>query len=282
RCACSGGATRRDCARTRFGRRRGGRSSTSDRPGGAAAARSGAGNQRPDRLGLGRRRRAEKRRPAIGRRHPFGQRRGPEQPAGARRTARPTGRRPLGPDPVRARRSGPLHHRKDAPMKARNRSLLIGVLAAVLAAQPLAAAPVMAQEARQTLNVQNADIRAFVQDVARTTGRTFIVDPAVTGTVTVSSPRPLTRAQLFQVSLSTRRSNGPGVTAPAAGSYRISPAQGAAQGPATVGAERFSTEVFTLRHIDAASAAETIRPLVGAQGQVLANPGANSVVVADF
>lgn len=75
-------------------------------------------------------------------------------------------------------------------MKARNRSLLTGVLAAVLAVQPLAAAPVIAQESRQTLNVQNADIRAFVQDVARTTGRTFIVDPAVTGTVTVSSPRP--------------------------------------------------------------------------------------------
>ena len=97
-------------------------------------------------------------------------------------------------------------------MKARNRSLLTGVLAAVLAVQPLAAAPVMAQEARQTLNVQNADIRAFVQDVARTTGRTFIVDPAVTGTVTVSSPRPLTRAQLFEVFLSTLRANGLVVT----------------------------------------------------------------------
>ncbi|MNJ30590.1 putative type II secretion system protein D precursor [compost metagenome] len=167
-------------------------------------------------------------------------------------------------------------------MKARSRSILTGVLAAVLAVQPLAAAPVMAQEARQTLNVQNADIRAFVQDVARTTGRTFIVDPAVTGTVTVSSPRPLTRAQLFEVFLSTLRANGLVVTPTSSGAYRISPAQGAAQGPATVGAERFSTEVFTLRHIDAASAAETIRPLVGAQGQVLANPGANSVVVADF
>lgn len=163
-----------------------------------------------------------------------------------------------------------------------SRSLLTGVLAAVLALQPLAAAPVMAQESRQTLNVQNADIRAFVQDVARTTGRTFIVDPAVTGTVTVSSPRPLTRAQLFEVFLSTLRANGLVVTPTSSGAYRISPAQGAAQGPATVGAERFSTEVFTLRHIDAASAAETIRPLVGAQGQVLANPGANSVVVADF
>ena len=158
------------------------------------------------------------------------------------------------------------------------------VLAAILAAQgPLAATPVLAQSSeRQTLNVQGADIRAFIQDVARSTGRTFIVDPAVTGTVTVTSDRPLSRAQLFEVFLSTLRANGLVVTPTASGAYRISPAQGAAQGPATVGSERFTTEVFQLRNIDAASAAETIRPLVGAQGQVLANPGANSVVVADF
>lgn len=162
------------------------------------------------------------------------------------------------------------------------RSNVIGaVMAAVLAAQgPLAATPVLAQS--QTLNVQGADIRAFIQDVARSTGRTFIVDPGVTGTVTVTSDRPLNRTQLFEVFLSTLRANGLVVTPTASGAYRISPAQGAAQGPATVGSERFSTEVFQLRNIDAASAAETIRPLVGAQGQVLANPGANSVVVADF
>jgi general secretion pathway protein D len=157
-------------------------------------------------------------------------------------------------------------------------------MAAVLALQgPLTATPVMAQSGeRQTLNVQGADIRAFIQDVARSTGRTFIVDPAVTGTVTVTSERALTRAQLFEVFLSTLRANGLVVTPTSSGAYRISPAQGAAQGPSTVGSERFSTEVFQLRNIDAASAAETIRPLVGAQGQVLANPGANSVVVADF
>lgn len=163
------------------------------------------------------------------------------------------------------------------------RSTLIGAaLAAILAVQaPLAAGAALAQ-AGQTLNVQGADIRAFIQDVARSTGRTFIVDPGVTGTVTVTSDRPLSRARLFEVFLSTLRANGLVVTPTASGAYRISPAQGAAQGPATVGAERFSTEVFQLRNIDAASAAETIRPLVGAQGQVLANPGANSVVVADF
>ncbi|MBW8305116.1 MAG: type II secretion system secretin GspD, partial [Brevundimonas sp.] len=156
-------------------------------------------------------------------------------------------------------------------------------MAALLALQPLAVAPALAQAAAgQTLNVQGADIRAFIQDVARSTGRTFIVDPAVTGTVTVTSDRPLSRAQLFEVFLSTLRSNGLVVTPTSSGAYRISPAQGAAQGPATVGSERFATEVFQLRNIDAASAAETIRPLVGAQGQVLANAGANSVVVADF
>ncbi|MDI6624521.1 MAG: secretin N-terminal domain-containing protein, partial [Brevundimonas sp.] len=167
-------------------------------------------------------------------------------------------------------------------MKRSTRSALGIALATLIALQgPLAATPVLAQ-AGQTLNVQGADIRAFIQDVARSTGRTFIVDPAVTGTVTVTSDRPLSRAQLFEVFLSTLRANGLVVTPTSSGAYRISPAQGAAQGPATVGSERFATEVFQLRNIDAASAAETIRPLVGAQGQVLANAGANSVVVADF
>lgn len=167
-------------------------------------------------------------------------------------------------------------------MKRSTRTALGIALAALLAIQgPLAAAPALAQSG-QTLNVQGADIRAFIQDVARSTGRTFIVDPAVSGTVTVTSDRPLSRAQLFEVFLSTLRANGLVVTPTSSGAYRISPAQGAAQGPATVGSERFATEVFQLRNIDAASAAETIRPLVGPQGQVLANAGANSVVVADF
>ncbi|QTC89460.1 type II secretion system secretin GspD [Brevundimonas pondensis] len=165
-----------------------------------------------------------------------------------------------------------------------HRSFAAVALSALIAVQgPLLASPVLAQEgARQTLNVQGADIRAFIQDVARTTGRTFIVDPAVTGNVTVTSQRALNRTELFEVFLSTLRANGLVVTPTSSGAYRISPAQGAAQGPSTVGSERFSTQVFQLRNIDAASAAETIRPLVGAQGQVLANPSGNSVVVADF
>lgn len=169
-------------------------------------------------------------------------------------------------------------------MNRMTRCAISAVLALTLAGPALMTPAVaLAQAAgRQTLNVQGADIRAFIQDVARTTGRTFIVDPAVTGTVTVTSDRPLGRTELFEVFLSTLRANGLVVTPTGSGAYRISPAGGAAQGPSTVGNERFSTEVFQLRNIDAASAAETIRPLVGAQGQVLPNPAGNSLVVADF
>ena len=168
----------------------------------------------------------------------------------------------------------------------RSSSRLFGRLAALMLAALVVQAVLPATHARaqerQILNVQGADIRAFIQDIARSTGRTFIVDPAVTGTVTVTSDRPLTPAETYEVFLSTLRANGLVVIPTGSGAYRIAPAQGAAQGPATVGSERFSTEVFQLHHIDAASAAETIRPLVGPQGQVLANPNSNTVVVADF
>ena len=162
---------------------------------------------------------------------------------------------------------------------------ILAIAAAVIAAAgPLAAAaPVIAQSSpRQTLNVQGADIRAFIQDIARTTGHTFIVDPRVTGNVTVTSDRALSRSELFEVFLSTLRANGLVVAPTASGAYRVAPAEGAAQGPSTFGAERFATEVFQIANIDAASAAEVVRPLVGAQGQVLANPRGNTLVVADF
>ena len=165
-----------------------------------------------------------------------------------------------------------------------NRILAMAAAVVIAAAGPLgAAAPAMAQSSpRQTLNVQGADIRAFIQDIARTTGHTFIVDPRVTGTVTVTSDRALSRSELFEVFLSTLRANGLVVAPTASGAYRVAPAEGAAQGPATVGSERFATEVFQIANIDAASAAEVVRPLVGAQGQVLANPRGNTLVVADF
>ena len=65
--------------------------------------------------------------------------------------------------------------------------------------------PVMAQ---YQLNFRDADIRAVVQDVARVTGKTFIVDERVQVKLSVVSDRPLTRSEYFEVFLSSLRGNG--------------------------------------------------------------------------
>lgn len=154
------------------------------------------------------------------------------------------------------------------------------LLAAAMAMSVLCAAPAAMA---QGLNVQNADIRAFIQDVARVTGRTFIVDPRVRGTVSVVSDERLTRDELFEVLLSTLRANGLVAVQTAGGAYRIAPEEGAAQSPSMGGGVAgFATEVFRLRNIGAAAAAESLKPLVGRQGVITPVPQGNAVIVSDY
>lgn len=141
--------------------------------------------------------------------------------------------------------------------------------------------------AQQTLNVRDADIRAFVQDAARVTGQTFIVDGRVNGKVSVVTDRPLSRSEYFEVFLSTLRANGLIAIPIRGGGYRIQPSDGAATQPTRVGsraasASQFVTEVFRLRSIDATTAVETLRPLISREGSLTANRSANSLVVADY
>lgn len=151
----------------------------------------------------------------------------------------------------------------------------------------MALALATAAPAQQALNVRDADIRAFIQDAARVTGRTFIIDSRVQGKVSVVTDRPLSRSEYFEVFLSTLRANGLVAVPSAGGVFRIQPADGAAAQPGRVGSANaplnsFVTEIFRLRSIDAVTAAETIRPLVSREGTASANRSGNSIVVADF
>ncbi|WP_443019807.1 type II secretion system secretin GspD [Sphingomonas adhaesiva] len=147
-----------------------------------------------------------------------------------------------------------------------------------------AAAPVAAQT---TLNVRDADIRAFIADAAKVTGRTFIIDNRVQGKVTVVTDRPLSRSEYLEVFLSTLRANALVAVPTANGAFRVQPIDNAAQQPGRVGVagaarNQLVTEIVRLRSIDAAQALDTVRPLVSAQGSVTANRGGNSLVVVDF
>ncbi len=146
------------------------------------------------------------------------------------------------------------------------------------------ATPALAQ---QVLNLRDADIRAFIQDASKVTGRTFVIDQRVTGKVSVVTDRPLSRSEYFEVFLSTLRANGLIAVPIGGGAYRIQPAEGAATQPGRVGSagaarNAFVTEIFRLRGADATAMIETVRPLISREGSVSANKAANSLVVADY
>ncbi len=157
-------------------------------------------------------------------------------------------------------------------------------LSLFLAAALVSATPASAQ---YTLNVRDADVRAFIQDAARITGRTFVIDGRVNGKVSVVTDRPLSRSEYFEIFLSTLRANGLVAIPSQDGSYRVQPIDGAASQPGRIGSDRaaqnqFVTEIVRLKHIDSVAAVETLRPLISPQGSLTANRNANSLVIADF
>jgi len=164
---------------------------------------------------------------------------------------------------------------KSKNFKRRVASLFISAL--------IVGAPALAQ---LSLNVRDADVRAFIQDAAKATGRTFIIDSRVQGKVSVVTDRPLSKSEYFEIFLSTLRANGLVAVPAPGGSFRIQPADGAASQPSPVGRatnrNQFVTEVIRLRAIDPQSAMDTIRPLVSKDGTVSANRSGRSIVVADY
>ena len=99
-------------------------------------------------------------------------------------------------------------------MTVNRKTLLLALVAAALFVQPV--------HAQYTINMREADVRAFVQDAARVTGKTFIVDSRVQTKISIVTDRSLSRSEYFEVFLSTLRANGLLAVPMRNGGYRIS------------------------------------------------------------
>jgi len=160
---------------------------------------------------------------------------------------------------------------------------LFSAVAAALVLSGAAVSPTVAQE--HTLNFRNADIQAFIDDVSLVTGYTFIVDSEVRGNVTITSQTPLTADEVFQVFLSTLRTQGYAAVRTSVGVYQIVPeADGARSArPATdAQGDQFVTSVVRLRNASARDAIRSIGPMLSASGAVNADQDSNMVVILDF
>ena len=136
------------------------------------------------------------------------------------------------------------------------------------------------------ITMQQADIRAFIDDVSMVTGKTFLVDPRVQGKVTISSEKGLSPNAVFAVFKDVLRVHGYTLVRTATGEYRVTLLQSAAQdAPFTTKSGyngQMATTVITLTEADAAKVAKLIKPVLHSQGIVSASNGGKVLVITDF
>jgi len=141
-----------------------------------------------------------------------------------------------------------------------------------------------------TLNFVNADIEGVVKAVSEITGKNFILDPRVKGTVNIVSAKPISRALVYQVFLSAIRLQGfaaveergmvmivPEIEA----KMHRSPTLGPQERP-RAGGDTIQTQVFRLQHESAAQIVVVLRPLITPNNSITAYQNNNTLVVTDY
>ena len=163
------------------------------------------------------------------------------------------------------------------------------VVASLLWFWVLAFSTVAAQESDSvTLNFVNADIEAVVRAVGEITGRNFLVDPRVKGTVNIVSARPVPRALVYPTLLSALRMQG-FAAVESDGVVKIVPEGDAKtqagpvqRGNVTVSGERIVTQVIPLRYESATQLVTVLRPLVSPNNTIAAYAPNNAIIVTDY
>jgi len=163
-----------------------------------------------------------------------------------------------------------------------------GHLLAVLILSAALCSPAAAQQPqRLTLNFTNTEIEAVARAMADFTGRTFIVDPRVKGTVTLTVDQPLTPAQALATLTTALRLQNIALV-DAGGVIRVVPEAdarlqgGPVQSASSARGDEIVTQVFRLNYESAVSIAQVLRPLVASNNPINAYAGNNTIVVTDY
>ncbi len=167
-------------------------------------------------------------------------------------------------------------------------SFYLRKLAMLLAVTSVSAGVANAQEnCHDELNFESADIRAVVDEIAVRTGRTFLLDPAVQGRVTVKSPPNggICADEAWELFQAVLRVNGFVATPIGGTKYRIVPLQEAARSAGPVGGEGrgsdLVTQIVRLRYVDAREAAANLAQIIGTNGVVSPVRSGNAVILVD-
>lgn len=150
----------------------------------------------------------------------------------------------------------------------------------------LLASPALMAAKTWKLNLKDAEISALVSEMAEITGKNFVVDPRVKGTVTVVSSRALGAGELYELFQSVLAING-FAAVPAGPVVKILPDTNGRQSGVRVdlggisSGEQLVTRVITLQQTSANELLAALRPMMPQSAHMAAVPGANALVISD-
>ncbi len=150
----------------------------------------------------------------------------------------------------------------------------------------LVASATWAQQTDVTLNWKDADIRKVIEAVSEVTGKNFIIDPRVTGKVTLLSATPMSPDAFYEAFLSILQVHGY-VAIPTGDLIKILPDATARQfaGPigtsGVAGPDDLATQVIQVRNVGATQLVPILRPLIPQYGHMVAHAGSNMLIISD-
>jgi general secretion pathway protein D len=148
----------------------------------------------------------------------------------------------------------------------------------------LSSGTVVAQEWR--LNVKNADINEFVEQVAEITGKTFVLDPRLKGNVTIISSTPMEADAVYELFLQVLRSHG-FTASPSGDVIRIQQTALGKQSPGgesmkgAISAGELITKVIPAQNVASSELVKILRPLVPQYGHIAPIDEPNVVIITD-
>ncbi|MDX8240014.1 type II secretion system secretin GspD [Acinetobacter pittii] len=158
---------------------------------------------------------------------------------------------------------------------------------ALLAAAPLIAT-VSSSVYAQTwkINLRDADLTAFINEVADITGKNFAVDPRVRGNVTVISNKPLNKNEVYDLFLGVLNVNGV-VAIPSGNTIKLVPDSNVKNSGIPYDSrnklrgDQIVTRVIWLENTNPNDLIPALRPLMPQFAHMAAIAGTNALIVSD-
>lgn len=156
----------------------------------------------------------------------------------------------------------------------------------------LAAAPLIATVSSSTyaqtwkINLRDADLTAFINEVADITGKNFAVDPRVRGNVTVISNKPLNKDEVYDLFLGVLNVNGV-VAIPSGNTIKLVPDSNVKNSGIPydsrnrVRGDQIVTRVIWLENTNPNDLIPALRPLMPQFAHMAAIAGTNALIVSD-